>query len=62
MAVMMKCFGKVDSEGKIAIPKNLARQAGLTPGQLVEVKLVGAAHNGSRNRSVSLTAKMNTVS
>ena len=62
MAVMMKSFGRVDSELKVSIPKNMAREAGLVPGQLVEVKLVGASPGRLGGRSVAITAKRNVVS
>ena len=61
MAVMMKTFGRVDDELKVSIPKNLAREAGLTPGQLVEIKLVGATPQRFGGRSVYITAKRNVA-
>ena len=39
---LIRAFGKVDEEGKIAIPANIRTQAKLKPGQLVEIKLTGA--------------------
>lgn len=38
---LMRGFSKVDEEGKIAIPSNIRREAGLKPGQLVEIKVTG---------------------
>lgn len=40
--VLMRGFSKVDAQGKIPIPKNMARETKLTPGQLVEIKVQGA--------------------
>ena len=62
MAVMMKTFGRVDNELKVSIPKNMAREAGLTPGQLVEIKVAGAATDRLGGRFIQVTAKRNTVS
>ena len=39
---LMRGFSKVDVEGKIPVPKNMARETKLTPGQLVEIKVQGA--------------------
>lgn len=55
MATMMKRFSRVGEDGKVAIPHNMQRQAGLHPGQMVEVKLL----NG---KSVVITVKHNAVS
>ncbi len=38
---LMRGFTKVDDEGKIPIPKNMARETKLKPGQLVEIKVQG---------------------
>ena len=38
---LMRSFSKVDKEGKIAIPGNIRRETGLSPGQLVEIKVSG---------------------
>jgi len=38
---LMRGFSKVDEEGRIAIPKNIRREAGLNEGRLVEIKLQG---------------------
>lgn len=40
---LVRGFSKVDKEGKIPIPKNIAREAKLEPGQLVELKISGPA-------------------
>lgn len=40
---LMRGFSRVDAEGKVPIPKNMARETKLTPGQLVEIKLQGSA-------------------
>ncbi len=39
---LMRGFSKVDQEGKIPIPKNMARETKLKPGQSVEIKVQGA--------------------
>ena len=36
----MRVFARVDKEGKLSIPENIRREAGLQPGQLVEVKVL----------------------
>jgi len=38
---LMRSFSRVDEKGKIAIPGNIRRETGLSPGQLVEIKLSG---------------------
>jgi len=38
---LMRALAKVDEKGKIPFPSNISREAGLKPGQLVELKLVG---------------------
>ena len=50
---LIRAFSKVDGEGKIAIPGNIQREAGLKEGQLVELKIVGA----SAKKSVLITAR-----
>ncbi len=40
---LMRGFTKVDEEGRIPIPKNMARETNLKPGQRVEIKVQGAA-------------------
>ncbi len=40
--VLMRGFTKVDEEGRIPIPKNMARETNLKPGQRVELKVQGA--------------------
>jgi len=39
---LMRVFSKIDKEGKLAIPRNIRREAGLKPGQLVEIKVTGS--------------------
>jgi len=38
---LIRVFSKVDEEGKIKLPVNIQRAAGLKEGQLVELKIVG---------------------
>lgn len=40
--VLLRGFSKVDAEGKVPIPKNMARETKLAPGQMVEIKVQGA--------------------
>jgi len=51
--MLMRAFSKVDKVGKIAIPANIQREAGLKEGQLVELKIVGA----SAKKGILLTAR-----
>jgi bifunctional DNA-binding transcriptional regulator/antitoxin component of YhaV-PrlF toxin-antitoxin module len=50
---LMRAFSKVEKEGKIAIPGNIQREAGLKEGQLVELKILGA----SAKKSILITAR-----
>lgn len=38
---LIRGYSKVDEQGRIPIPKNMARETELKPGQLVEIKLHG---------------------
>ncbi len=38
---LIRAFTKVGKDGQITIPRNLRREVGLEPGQLVEIKLHG---------------------
>lgn len=40
---LIRGFSRVDAEGRIPVPKNMMREAKLLPGQLVEIKVQGAA-------------------
>lgn len=42
MTVLMRGFSRVDDKGRIPVPKNMAREAQLQPGQLIEFKVMGA--------------------
>jgi hypothetical protein len=50
---LIRAFSRVDKEGKIQVPGNIQRAAGLKEGQLVELKIVGA----SRKKSILLTSR-----
>lgn len=50
---LMKVFSTVEKDGKIKLPANIQRAAGLKEGQLVELKIVGA----SVNKSILITAR-----
>ena len=38
---LMRVLSKVDEKGKIPLPSNIRLAAGLKPGQLVELRIVG---------------------
>jgi len=40
---LIRAFSRVDQEGKVVVPANVRREVGLKPGQLVELKVVGAS-------------------
>jgi len=42
---LMRTLSKVDEKGKITFPGNIRLEVGLKPGQLVELKIVGASPN-----------------
>ncbi len=50
---LIRAFSKVDKEGKIQLPGNIQRVAGLKEGQLVELKIVGA----SRKKNILVSAR-----
>ena len=50
---LMRAFSRVDKEGKIKLPGNIQREAGLKVGQLVELKIMGA----SRKKSLLITSR-----
>ena len=50
---LMRVFSRVDKEGKIMVPGNIQREAGLKGGQLVELKIVGA----SRRKNILVSAR-----
>lgn len=49
---LMRAFSKID-KGKIKLPGNIQREAGLKEGQLVELKIVGA----SRKKNILVSAR-----
>ena len=49
---LMRAFARVDKDGKVTIPANIAREVGFKPGQMVEVKPLG-------KRSVTISARAN---
>ena len=49
---LMRTFSKVEKDGKIKLPGNIQRAAGLKEGQLIELKIVGA----SRKKNVLVSA------
>ena len=50
---LMRTLSRVDEKGKITLPNNIRLEVGLKPGQLVELKIVGA----SPNKKVLVSAK-----
>ena len=52
---LMRAFSKVDKDGKIKLPDNIQREAGLKEGQLIELKIVGA----SAKKNILITARKN---
>ena len=50
---LMRTFSKVEKDGKIKLPGNIQRAAGLKEGQLIELKIVGV----SRKKNILLSAK-----
>lgn len=52
---LMRGFARVDEEGKISIPKNIAREAELKPGTVVELKIIGA----SKVKNILLSKRKN---
>ena len=56
--VLMRAFSKVEKDGKIRIPDNIKREAGIKEeGQLVELKIVGASKKKSILVSVRDSAR-----
>jgi len=49
----MRTFTRVEKDGKIKLPRNIQREAGLKEGQLVEVKIVGV----SRKKNILVSVK-----
>jgi bifunctional DNA-binding transcriptional regulator/antitoxin component of YhaV-PrlF toxin-antitoxin module len=52
---LMRAFSKVDKDGKIKLPGNIQRAAGLKEGRLVELKITGA----NRKKSVLVMSREN---
>lgn len=50
---LMRAFSRVDKDGKIKLPGNIQREAGIKDGQLVELKIVGA----SRKKNILVSAR-----
>jgi bifunctional DNA-binding transcriptional regulator/antitoxin component of YhaV-PrlF toxin-antitoxin module len=42
---LLRALSKIDKEGKVKVPANVQRAAGLKKGQLVELKITGASRN-----------------
>jgi len=52
MPPLMRAFARVDKDGKVAIPSNIARAVGFKPGQMVELKPLG-------KKSVAISTRYN---
>jgi len=50
---LIRVISRVDKDGRIKLPANIRRAAGLREGQLVEMKVVGA----SRKKSILMTPR-----
>ncbi|TRZ91515.1 hypothetical protein D4R89_02775 [bacterium] len=50
---LIRAFSKVEKDGRIKLPANIQRAAGLQEGGLVEIKVVGA----SRKKSILMTPR-----
>ena len=50
---LIRAFAKVAKDGRIKLPANIQRAAGLQEGRLVEIKVVGA----SRKKSILMTPR-----
>jgi bifunctional DNA-binding transcriptional regulator/antitoxin component of YhaV-PrlF toxin-antitoxin module len=50
---LIRAFSKVEKDGRIKLPANIRRAAGLREGQLVEMKVVGAG----RKKGILMTAR-----
>lgn len=50
---LVRAFSRVDKDGKIKMPGNVQREAGLKGGQLVELKIVGA----SKKKNIVISAR-----
>ena len=50
---LMRALSRVDEKGSITFPNNIRLQAGLKPGQLVELKIVGP----NQKQNVLVSAK-----
>lgn len=53
--MLMRPFARVDNAGKMRIPPNFQKEAGLKKGQLVELKAVGAR----KKKTLAVAAKDN---
>lgn len=53
---LVKALSKVDKDGRIAIPKNIRKAAGLKEGQLVEIKV-----QGSRSANINIKAHKKAI-
>jgi bifunctional DNA-binding transcriptional regulator/antitoxin component of YhaV-PrlF toxin-antitoxin module len=50
---LVKAFSRVDGYGKVRLPSNIQREAGLREGQLIELKIVGSA----KKKNILLSAR-----
>ena len=50
---LMRTFSRIGKDGKIKLPGNIQRAAGIKEGQLVELKITGA----SRKKNILVSAR-----
>jgi len=53
---LIRSFSRLEKDGKIKIPGNIIRAAGLKEGQLVELKITGA----SKKKNIIISIRDNT--
>ena len=53
---LIRSFSRLEKDGKIKIPGNIIRAAGLKEGQLVELKIIGA----SKKKNIIISGRDNT--
>jgi len=53
---LIRSFSRFEKDGKIKLPENIIRAAGLKEGQLVELKITGA----SKKKNIIISIRDNT--
>jgi len=52
-STLIKCFTRIDSEGRVLFPNNVQKALGLKKNQLLELKIVGT----SRKRNLLISKR-----